>query len=119
MVVERVPELEVFVEHGVALVPAELLEAGGMDAPVHAGGERAAFERVAGEQVAVEAGGFGALLDDAGDSAGGDRLGADPRAGEGTWPGGQGPDTPEQRAFRDPGRLLPTLQRPHGTKFGR
>ena len=37
MTVERVAELQVFIEHGVALVPAGLLEAGRVDAPVHAG----------------------------------------------------------------------------------
>jgi hypothetical protein len=81
--VERVAQFEVFIEHGVALMPAELLEAGGVDATVHAGGQRAALEAVAAERARIEAGGGGAALDDAGDSAGIDRRAADHGAGQG------------------------------------
>jgi hypothetical protein len=44
------------VEHGVALLSAELLGPGRVDAAVHAGGERAALETVAADLVAVETG---------------------------------------------------------------
>ena len=52
----------------VALVPAQLLEAGRLYTSVHAGGERAALEAVTAECARIESGG-GAGLDDAGDSA--------------------------------------------------
>jgi hypothetical protein len=78
---ERVVELQIDVGHGVALVPAELLEAGRMDAAIHAGGERAALEAVAAECAGIEARGGGADLDDAGDGAGID--GSAPTTGEG------------------------------------
>jgi hypothetical protein len=41
---EWVAELKVNVEHGVGLVAAELLEAGRVDAAIHAGAEGAALE---------------------------------------------------------------------------
>jgi len=51
---ERVAEPQVFVEYGVALVPAELLEPGRVDATIHAGGERAALEAGAAEHARIE-----------------------------------------------------------------
>lgn len=81
---ERVAELEVLIEHGVALVPAELLEPGEMHAEVHAGGERAALEAVSAQSGAVEAGSGRAALDDAGYGAGVDRRGAHDEAGQGS-----------------------------------
>lgn len=83
---ERVAELQVLVEHGVALVPAELFEPGGVDALIHAGGERAAFERMSAEQLAVEASRRRPLLDDAPDRAGIDGFGTDPGEGGGPPP---------------------------------
>ena len=64
MAFERVAEFEVFVEHGVALVPTELLEPGRVNAAIHAGGERAALEAVAADLVGVETGLGGAGFDD-------------------------------------------------------
>ena len=87
--VERIAVLEVFVHHGVAAVPAEAFEAGGMHAEIHAGGQRAAFQAVAAEGGGVEPGGGGAGLHDAGDGAAVDRLGADGgRAGDAAARGG-------------------------------
>ena len=62
MAFERVAEFEVFVEHGVAFVPAELLEPGRVNTTIHAGGERAALEAVAADLVGVEPGLGGAGL---------------------------------------------------------
>ena len=80
---KRVTEFEILLEHGVALVPSELLEAGGMHAAVHAGGEGAALEAVAPERGPLEAGGRGAGLDDARDGARVDGGRAEPGWGRG------------------------------------
>ena len=94
--VERIAVLEIGVHHGVAAVPAEAFEPGGMHAEIHAGGERAALEAVAAERCGVEAGGGGAGLHDAGDGARIDRLGADGgRAGDAAARGRE-PDAAEQ-----------------------
>jgi hypothetical protein len=119
--VERVAELQGFVEHGVALVPAELLEAGGVRRVTWLWGQRAALQAMAAEGGAVETGG-GARLDDAGDGAGIDRRGADDRAGQGGLPsvpaGGRRLDAAEQRAFGDAGGGLPAAQRAHRAEVG-
>ena len=80
---EQVAELEIVAEHVEALVPAEPLEVGGVDAVLHAGGERAAFEAVAAEVAPAEPGGHGAGLDDLADRPGRQRLGADAGQGRG------------------------------------
>ena len=49
MAVEQVAELQVLAEHIEGFVAAEALELGGVDAAIHAGGQRAALEAVAGE----------------------------------------------------------------------
>jgi hypothetical protein len=67
---ERVAGLKIDIEHGVALVAAELLEAGRVDAAVHAGAQRAALEAVPAHGCGIEADGGGAGLDDAGGGAG-------------------------------------------------
>src|SRR5271165_1543954 len=67
---ERIAELKIHVEHGVALVAAELLEPGRVDAAIHAGAQRAALEAVPAHGGGIEAGVGGAGLDDAGNGAG-------------------------------------------------
>ena len=69
MAVERVAELEIRVEHGVALVAAELLQAGRMHAAIHAGGQRAALEAVAAPAVPSNPAARARALDDPGDAA--------------------------------------------------
>src|ERR1700710_780013 len=104
MALERVAELEVFVEHSVGFVTAELLETCGMDVAVHTGAERAAFEAVAAEHRGVEAGPRGPRLDDPGDGAGVDRRGADPGQGgvAAVAAARRDPDPPEQGAGGNP-----------------
>src|SRR3984885_6372331 len=111
--VERIAVLEIGVHHGVAAVPAEAFEPGGMHAEIHAGGERAALQAVAAEGGGVEAGGGGAGLHDAGDGARVDRLAADGgRAGDAAARR-RGPDAAEQRALGEAGGVLPAAQRAH------
>src|SRR5277367_4147507 len=101
MAVERVAEFEIFVEHRIGFVSAELLEAGRVNVAVHAGAERAAFEAVTAQDLGVEAGPGGAGLDDPGDGPGIDRHAAD--AGQGgvvSVPAARrGPDPPEEGAL--------------------
>ena len=58
--VERVAEFEILVQHRVTLVPAQLLEARGVHAPVHARGNRAEIKAVAADHGRVVVGGRGA-----------------------------------------------------------
>lgn len=74
---ERIAKLEVSVQHGVSIVTAELLGPGGMNAAVHAGRHGAAPEAVAAQFAPVEVGSYRALLHDAGDGSGIDRVGSD------------------------------------------
>jgi hypothetical protein len=64
---EWIAEFQIDVEHGLALVAAELFEAGRMDAARHAGAQRAALEAVATQDLGVEAGDSGAGLENASD----------------------------------------------------
>jgi hypothetical protein len=62
--VEQVTEFEVLAQHVEALVAAEPLQLGRMDAAVHAGGQGATLAAVAAELAQPEAGRDGAGLDD-------------------------------------------------------
>ena len=83
MSVEQVAELQVFAEDVKAFVPAEAFEVGGMDAALHAGGQRAALQAVPSKMRAVEAGGGGAGLHHGRDGKGRDGVDADPGRGRG------------------------------------
>ena len=69
MAVEQVAEFQVLAEHIEGFVAPEALELGGVYAAIHARGQRAALEAVAGEVAPGKAGGDGARLDDVGDRA--------------------------------------------------
>ncbi len=69
MAVEQVAELQILAEHIEGFVPPEALELGGVDAAIHASGQRAALEAVAGEIEPSKAGRDGARLDDVGNRA--------------------------------------------------
>jgi hypothetical protein len=56
MAIEQVAELQVLAEHIEGFVAPEALEFGGVDAAIHAGGQRAALEAVAGEVAPGKAG---------------------------------------------------------------
>jgi hypothetical protein len=80
---EGIAELEIDVEHDVALVAAELLEPGRVDAALQADAGCATLEAVAAERIRIKAGLGGASLDNAGGGAGIDRVMAD--AGQGVF----------------------------------
>jgi hypothetical protein len=66
MAVEQVSKFQVRAEQIEGFVAAEPLELGGVDAAIHARGQRAALEAVAGEVAPGKAGRDGARLDDVG-----------------------------------------------------
>jgi len=124
MSLEKIAEFEVLAEHVEALVAAEPLQLGRMDAALHAGGERAALEALAVEIARPGAGRHSAGLDEMCDGLRRDRAGADPGQGRGAawrqaplraW---REPNTPKQRAVAEAGSLQPGLQGVHGTEFG-
>ncbi len=86
MGIEQIAVFKILAEHVKALVPAEPLQLRRMGAGLHAGGERAAPEAVAAEVEAPEAGLDRAVLHDARDRAGRQRLGADDGQGRGPPP---------------------------------
>jgi hypothetical protein len=81
MAFERIAELQIDVEHGIASVAAELFETGRMAAARHAGAQRAALEAVAAELPGVETGAGGEGLGDLSHGVGVNHDGAD--AGQG------------------------------------
>jgi hypothetical protein len=123
MALKRVAEFEIGIEDGVSLVPAKLLQPGGMDATIHAGGHGAALEAVAAEDSRIKARGLGPQFDDPRDGAGIDGVFSDQRPE--AWrvrrerPGEWQPDQPEDRPLCDARGLLPASERPHWTESGR
>ena len=89
MAVEQIAEFEVLAEHVEALVAAEPLQLGRMDAALHAGGQRAALEAVAAEIAQSKAGRDGAGLDDLRPRSAA-HAGADAGAGRDRGPGWRG-----------------------------
>ena len=83
---EEVAELEILVEHGVALVAAELLEAGGVGPAVHATGQSAALKAVAAERRGIESRRRSTALDNTRDGVRIDGVDADHRGGRGPAP---------------------------------
>ena len=122
MALERVAQLQIFIEHGVALVPAQPLRAG-------SGGRRAPCRWVRAPRLrlwppraaASKSGRRGAPLDDAGDAARVDRV--RPTTGEGRGArailAAGHPDPPKHRPVRNAGGVLPATQRPHRAERGR
>ena len=118
MAVEQVTELQVLAEHVEGFVATEALELGGVDAAIHASGQGAALEAVAGQVAPGKAGGDGARLDDVGDRARRERCFANLGQGRGGVFGGLSgvwgvrPASPTVRSSGESGSRPPKVQQP-------